>query len=133
MTHENERTNAREEMSRGDQALQAARELMRLGLYNDAVSRAYYGAYHWARALLFTKGLESKTHRGMIQLVALRFVREKLIDQKAATWLAQLEDAREASDYTASVQFSESETTDIISRAEDFISLCRLLLSAFEA
>ena len=77
-TSENQIANAREEVHRGNEALRAAEELLQLALCNDAVSRAYYAAYHWARAVLFTQGLESKTHRGVVQLVALRFVREGL-------------------------------------------------------
>ena len=71
MTPENEAINAREEAQRGDESLRAAEELLRLGLHNDAISRAYYAAYHWARAVLFTRGLESKTHRGVNQLLGL--------------------------------------------------------------
>ena len=44
MTPQNELHNARQETQRGDQALHATEELLRLGLYNDAISRSYYAA-----------------------------------------------------------------------------------------
>jgi uncharacterized protein (UPF0332 family) len=128
MTRDNKDKNAREEMARGDEALRAAEELLRLGLHNDAISRAYYAAYHWARALLFTEGVESRTHRGVIQLVGLRFVREGRLPDAAVRALAQLEDTREASDYSASVRFAASEAREAIGRAKAFIALCRPLL-----
>ncbi len=64
MTGENRIDNARAEAALGDDALRAAEALLALGLANDAVSRAYYAAFHYARALLLLEGLEPKTHRG---------------------------------------------------------------------
>ena len=125
MTPVNEAANSREEIERGNEALRAAGELLRLDLYNDAVSRAYYAAYHWARAALFTRGLESRTHRGVIQLLGLHFVRKGILPPEAATLLAQLESSREAGDYAASVRFTAEEARAAFSQAESFIALCR--------
>jgi uncharacterized protein (UPF0332 family) len=130
MTQANENANAREEMVKGTEALRAAEELLRLSLFNDAVSRAYYAAYHWARALLFTKGIESKTHRGLVQLVGLHFVRTQQIPIEAATLLGQLAIQREASDYTTSLRFDAKEAAEIVRQARAFIDLCRPLLPA---
>ena len=115
-------------MARGDEALRAAEELVRLELSNDAISRAYYAAYHWARALLYTKGLESKTHRGVIQLLGLHFVREGMLAEEAVHLLGQLADNREASDYSASVRFTEDESRQAIESAKRFIALIRPLV-----
>jgi hypothetical protein len=128
MTQANVNANAREEMAKGDEALRAAEELLRLGLFNDAVSRAYYAAYHWARALLFTQGIESKTHRGMIQLVGLHFVRTQRLPVEATTMLVQLANQREASDYTTSLRFDAKEAAEVVRQANDFVALCRPLL-----
>ncbi|MEI8241876.1 MAG: HEPN domain-containing protein [bacterium] len=130
MTQANENANAREEMAKGTEALRAAEELLRLGLFNDAVSRAYYAAYHWARALLFTQGLESRSHRGMIQLVGLHFVRTQRLPVEATTLLGQLASQREAGDYTTSLRFNASDAAEIVSQSRAFINLCRPLLPA---
>ena len=127
MSPENEIANAREEMARGDEALRAATELHRLGLYNDTVSRAYYAAYHWTRAVLFTEGLESRTHRGAHQLLALHFVRAGLLPETAATLLSQLENLREASDYAAAVRFTEEESGEALRKTGTFIAICATL------
>lgn len=128
MTQVNESTNACAEMTRGDEAFRAAEELLRLGLFNDAVSRAYYAAYHWARALLFTQGLESKTHRGVIQLLGLHFVRTHRLPADAATILGQLANQREASDYTTALRFDEKDAAEVVQQTRAFIDLCRPLL-----
>ena len=62
MNDSNRRENAAREASLGDDALRAAEALLALALYNDSVSRSYYAAFHYARALLLVEGLEPKTH-----------------------------------------------------------------------
>ena len=132
MTPDNRHANVAEEMARGHETFRAAEALFKLGLFNDAVSRAYYAAYHWAKALLLTKGMESKTHRGVVQLVGLHFVREGLLPPEAATLLSQLEDAREMGDYTPSAHFTETNAREMIGRAKDFLESCRPVLAAWQ-
>ena len=124
MTSENCASNAAEESRRGDEAMRAAKTLLEVALFNDVVSRAYYGAYHWARALLLTKGMESKTHNGLIRLIGREFVSKGALPKDAATLLAQLESDRGTSDYTASARFTRKQAEETIARAEEFIGYC---------
>ena len=73
MTPHNMQLNARAEAARGDTSLKAAKVLLEHQLYSDAISRAYYAAYHWVRALLFIKELDPRSHRGTIQLFHLHY------------------------------------------------------------
>jgi uncharacterized protein (UPF0332 family) len=128
MTPANAEANAREEIARGTDAFKAAQLLLREGLFNDAISRAYYSAYHWASALLLTKGLEPKTHRGKIQMLSLHFVRTGLLSEEAAAHLSRLEDFREVSDYSAGRVFTEDDAAGAVRRAQAFIDAARPLL-----
>lgn len=128
MTKNNARENSVNEARRGDEVLKAAQHLLSYGFYNDAVSRAYYAAFHWARALLFTRGLESKTHRGVIQLLNLHFVKDGPLSTQTAEHLSHLETYRELSDYTAIAQFTEAQTREELARAKAFIAACRSLI-----
>ena len=128
MTAANARANAQDELQHGDEALAAARCLVENGFLRDAVSRAYYAAYHWARAVLLLKGLEPKTHRGAIQLLSLHLVKEGLLTEDAAGLLAHLETYRELSDYSSSARFTDDDVRAEIARAERFIAACRPLV-----
>lgn len=128
MTNENCRDNAVEESRRGDECLAEAKYLMAGGFHNAAVSRAYYAAFHWALALLIMKGLEPKTHRGVIQLLQLHYVEPGALDANAAIALGQLETYRELSDYNAKASFDGKRAGSEIRRAEDFVTACRPLL-----
>jgi len=117
--------NAREQAERGTECLAEARYLLEGGFRNAAVSRAYYAAYHWARALLFLKGVEPKTHRGVIQLLALHYVQTGALSEDAAAAIAHLETYRELSDYNAKTTFDTSQATAEVRRAEQFVHACR--------
>jgi uncharacterized protein (UPF0332 family) len=129
MTDDNRRTNAAAEGRRGDECLAEAKYLLAGRFYNASVSRAYYAAFHWAQALLLRKGLEPKTHRGVIQLVQLHYVEAGLLASDAAAALGQLETYRELSDYNAKADFDERRAASEIRRAESFIAACRPLIA----
>jgi uncharacterized protein (UPF0332 family) len=69
MTDANRAANAAAERKAAIEALAEARALDRLSHYGGAISRAYYAAFHAARALLVEKGLQPKTHDGVRRLV----------------------------------------------------------------
>lgn len=128
MTGENARINAREEIARAEESLSAARHLLTGGFGNDAVSRAYYAAFHCARALLVSKGIEAKTHRGTVQLLGLHFVKTGILAPETAGLLAHLETYRELVDYTPATRFTGEEAREEIARAERFMAACKPLI-----
>jgi len=128
MTADNCKANARDEVRRSAACLDEARYLFEGGFLNAVVSRAYYAAFHAALALLMLKGLEPKTHRGVIQLLYLHYVTPgKLTDADAAA-IGQLETYRELSDYNARVDIDASRARTELERAEAFVAACRRLL-----
>jgi uncharacterized protein (UPF0332 family) len=120
-------------MRRGNEALAAALHLVAGSFYSDAISRAYYAAFHWACALLLTKGLEARSHRGTIQLLTLHFVKDGALAAEAAAQLGHLETFRELGDYTSAAKFTKADAEDAILRAEQFIAACRPLLAGYAA
>jgi uncharacterized protein (UPF0332 family) len=127
MTEDNAKANAQDEIERGNEALQAAKCLFDNGFRRDAVSRAYYAAYHWARAILLLKGIEPKTHRGTIQLFSLHVAKNGPLNEEEVGLLSHLETYRELSDYTSSANFTEQDVRSEIERAERFITACKPL------
>ncbi len=128
MTGENIAANILEERKRGDDCLAAAEILIGHGLFNDAVSRCYYGALHYVRALLLTKGLEPKSHHGAIQLLGLHFIKDGPLDASVSGEFAQLASFREISDYNASANFTEAQARDELDRARRVMNSVSSLL-----
>ncbi len=128
MTGDNINKNMAEEIARGDECLRAAAYLLEGEFFNDAVSRAYYAAYHYARALLLTKEIEPKSHRGLIQLVGLHFVKPGLIADADASHLGHLESFRSLSDYDANMSFDAGQAGVELERATAFIEAVKNFL-----
>jgi uncharacterized protein (UPF0332 family) len=120
VTGENRRRNIADELARADQAVRAAGALLGLGLHADAISRAYYGAFHSLRALLLSRGLEAKTHGGAIHLFNTEFVRPGLFASSHNRVLAGIQRSRELADYDAAVSFSREDAEDCLRDAEAF-------------
>lgn len=128
MTGNNRTINARSEAALGDDALRAAEVLLESGLYNDAVSRAYYAAFHYARALLLLEGLEPKTHRGVVALLLDRYERSGRLEPGAISALARLQTFRGLADYDASERIAKGRAEGEVAAARTFVERAKPLL-----
>ncbi|MCC6523583.1 MAG: HEPN domain-containing protein [Polyangiaceae bacterium] len=124
MTEDNRRQNLAAELRKGEQSLRAAQALLGLGLWDDAVSRAYYAALHFVRAVLFSAGLEPKSHAGAHNLLYMSFVRPGLLSQDLASRFAALQKYREQADYAAELSLDEAGARAEVGQAAE---LCRSL------
>ena len=86
-------------LEKAKEKLRVAEQLLRSGDYDDAVSRAYYAAFHAAQAALLTEGLTATTHQGLVNLFGLHLVKTEKLPKQLGKCLANLKDDREHSDY----------------------------------
>ncbi|HEX3594166.1 MAG TPA: HEPN domain-containing protein [Polyangiaceae bacterium] len=128
MTDENRRENALNEAALGDDASKAARALVDLGLPNDAVSRAYYAAFHYGRAVLLCHGLEPKPHRGVLALLERSAGEAGWLSRDAVTRLAHLQTFRSVADYDARVRISLERAREEVAASETFIAEARSIV-----
>jgi uncharacterized protein (UPF0332 family) len=129
MTGENRRKNIAIEVARGDEALREAEQLLSASMPTGAVSRAYFAAFHFARALLLSLGEEVRSHRGVVQLLHRDLVREGKLDANVASLLAQLQRFRQDADYSAEVVFTPEIGARELSAARTFVQTARELLA----
>lgn len=129
MTDESRRANIADELERGRQALAAAEALADLLLFADSISRSYYAVFHCLRALLFSRGVEPKTHSGAIHLFNSEFVRRGLFASTHNRLLAGMKGARELADYDAAASFSRDDARGQIADAHAFAAEVRSFLS----
>jgi uncharacterized protein (UPF0332 family) len=128
MTDQNRRVHVGAEVSRGEEALEAARKLLELGLLNDAVSRAYYAALHFALAAVLTEGIEPKTHGGVGAMLALHFIRPGRLTATCGKDLSRLEQFRNEADYNRFFVFEREGAAEEVAVAERFCEALRNLL-----
>lgn len=112
----------RQELKKAEQALKAAQNLLADGLYDDAVSRAYYAVFHSARAALKIKGIETVSHKGLISQFALHLVKAGEVGEEYGDILRQIKEDRETGDYEPLVSFGSEEAAQLVSGAGRFLA-----------
>ncbi|MHA1589040.1 MAG: HEPN domain-containing protein [Candidatus Njordarchaeales archaeon] len=109
-------------LEKGKKKILAAKRLLDAGFYEDAISRAYYGVFHAAKAALLLIGDDPRSHDGVLHLFGLRFVKPKIFDEKMGVILRKLKEMRETADYNVLAFFSEEEVRSSIREAETFVN-----------
>ena len=109
-------------IEKAEKKLNVAKKLLKSKDYEDAVSRAYYAVYHVAQALLLTEGQRAETHKGVVTLFGLLFVKTGKFSRNMGKHLANLKDDRESGDYEV-FSFIDKETAETaVKEAKEFIS-----------
>jgi len=116
---ENRRRNLELEVERATASLRAAEVCLDAALWDDAVSRSYYAAYHMVQAVLFTTGLEARTHERLHDLFFLHFVRPGIFPPRLARLLASLQKYREQADYSRAIRFDEDGAREAVTQARE--------------
>lgn len=129
MTAENRARNAREELERAETCLQEARALHAAAFPYGAVSRAYYAVFHASRALLFSIGLETRSHKALASLIGEHFVRPGRLSTAMGRLVSRMQRDREDADYAAGAVFTDVEAAQTLADAETFVDTVRALIN----
>ena len=79
--------------------------------------------------LLFTAGIEPKSHRGLIALVGEHFVKPGRLSPELGRVLSRMQRDREDADYLSGAVFTPAETAEMLTRAEQFLAEVRRLVA----
>ena len=109
-------------IQKAEKKMDVAEKLLKSSDYEDAVSRAYYAVYHATQALLLTEGEKAETHKGVVTLFGLLFVKTGKFDKKMGRYLANLKDDRETGDYEIFSFLDKESAESAISEAREFIA-----------
>jgi uncharacterized protein (UPF0332 family) len=110
------------ELAVARQKIVAAEDLLKLGHYSDAASRAYYAVFHSVRAMLQSEGLNAESHSGLITLFGLHFVKTGKWPRKFSKYLQNLKDDREEGDYGVYSTLDEEDARTAIREAKEFLT-----------
>jgi len=129
MTEASSRSFVEASLGRAEKALKSAKLLEQNGELEDAVSRAYYAMFHATRALLFSKGVNAKTHKGAISLFGEKIVKQGIMSEEYADMLRKAFDLRQKSDYEIYAETSVELVKEVIKNAEQFIEKAKELVA----
>ena len=103
-------------------------EIVKLGYWNLVANRLYYATYYACCALLIKNGIETSTHKGVINQIGQMFVRSGLLPVEDAKLLAKLFSMRQSGDYDDLFDWGEEDVLPLISKVEDFIGRIHKLI-----
>ena len=108
-------------LEKAKEKLETAKYLLEKKRHDDVVSRAYYACFHATQAVLLSEGLEANTHRGLLNLFGLHFVRTGKFDKKFGRILSNLKDDRENGDYEIYSAIDQEVAEEAVQEAEEFL------------
>ncbi|MCP9463073.1 MAG: HEPN domain-containing protein [Nitrospira sp.] len=109
-------------LAKAREKARVARDLYAKGEWDDAISRAYYAAYHAAQAALLTEGQRADIHKGVVTLFGLLLVKTGKLDKRWGKLLSNLKDDREAGDYDALSYLDEETARRAVREADEFVA-----------
>jgi len=118
----NRKLNAADELERARRVMAMADFALAQGIFEEAVSSAYYAAHHSARALLFSLGLEVRSHDGLRSLLGEHFVRDGRLPRDTTSKLKALFDGRIEADYGTHVRFTREEAEGWVGWSRAFLA-----------
>lgn len=121
MTREGRQDASADELRTAREELAAAVKLLDAGLARIASTRIYFAAFHAARGLLYSEGLEPRTHEGVHHLFNLHFVKTGRFEPAASRMLAKLQKFRESADDSGSFVTDAAGTGADLDEARAFV------------
>ena len=116
-------------MEKAENRLKAAESLFELGYYDDVVSRAYYAVFHAVQALFLTEGEKAETHKGVLTLFSLLFIKTWRFRKEFGKYLSNLKDDRESGDYKVFSYIDEETAKNALVEAREFLDETKVYLS----
>ena len=130
MTEDGRRESVALELATADEELRAADQLLAIGLARIALTRAYFAAFHAARAMLYSEDLAPRTHTGLHHLVNLHLVRTGRLPAATSRLMARLQKFREEADYAEAFVSDEEGVREEVAAARALVDNIKAILAA---
>lgn len=110
-------------LKRAGESLEAASVLVEKGFLVAAVNRMYYACFYAVSALLYSTGLASSKHSGVMALFEQHFVKSGEVSTEQGRFYRSLFKRRQHGDYDDLVAFDVAEVKEWLCRATEFVKL----------
>ena len=108
-------------LQKAGSSLEAA-EILADGHPDSAMSRAYYGCFYVAQALLLSRGLVFARHGQVIAQYGLHFAKTGLLDTRFHALLSKAFGLRQGADYAAGAVIDVQKVVEVIHQGREFLT-----------
>lgn len=112
-------------LAKAKDSLRAARLLASEGLFDCAMSRAYFTMHYVAEAFLLTLKLGVADPEGVLDAFGQRFANTGVLPPIFHRWFIEAERLRQRADFETSTGFTADDVAEQIDRARAFLNLAR--------
>lgn len=109
-------------IEKANAALDDIRKVLPLELWSIIANRMYYALYYAASALLIHDGHKVGTHKGVIALFNLKYVKEGPLSREEGTLFSNVFAFRQGSDYDDFIDATEEDVKRYLPRVEALVS-----------
>lgn len=109
-------------LDKAARSFQAAETLLESGSPDFAASRAYYGCFYIAQALLLSRGQRFSSHAQVVAQYGLLFARTDELDRRFHQLLLRAFKIRQLADYQTEVPIEGEAATDLIAGGREFLN-----------
>ena len=109
-------------IERANETIREVPYLIEQGFYRTAVNRLYYSCYYIVSALLLQRGYTSHTHKGVITLFAINFVKSGIVNNEGGQLYRSLFELRQTGDYDEAKIIDREDVISRLLPAERFIA-----------
>ena len=110
---------------RSEKLIIVTRDLIELGHWEDAVSRAYYSMFHAATAVLLSKNIQRSSHHALISAFGEYVTKPGLMDRKLHQYLITAFSVRSGSDYMPIPDTNEEDDRIVLDQAQEFLGAAK--------
>lgn len=116
-------------LAKAERSFKAAEGLLEDGHADFAASRAYYGCFYTAEALLLSKGSSYSRHSQVVAQFGRQFAKTEELNARYHRLLIEAFGLRQAADYSAAPDtVSEEDAEHTISKGKEFLAASRKYL-----
>ncbi len=116
-------------VEKAQSTFQEAKGIAGLGFWNAVANRLYYACYYISGALLIKHGFQAQTHKGLITLLGMHFIRKKTISPESGRLISRLFELRQTGDYDDLFNLTEQDVKPLIPLAEAYINELLMLVA----
>ena len=102
--------------------------LIENGFYENAANRLYYACYYAVAALLLTKDIKTKTHKGVILMFGLHYINTGIIDKYSGDLFSRIFDLRQDTDYEFMFEVKKEQVIVLIEPAKRLVKQIETIL-----
>jgi uncharacterized protein (UPF0332 family) len=115
-------------LTKASEKLETARIMYDNARYDDAVSRAYYAAFHAMTAALLSRNLSYSSHGQVIGAFNREFIKTSIFPKDFSAIVQALFDDRQIGDYGIFIKISNNTAREHIKNARNLIEAISLFL-----